>query len=142
MSEMELGQTLEQDPAPVDAASASSNGQGDDGVYYLPNGKVRFVVDGKPYTLRTPKVGEFRELHTQWVEGSGLPVTEQLEHQLVWVKLMFNGDERENRPGLSDHKLNDDADEWPTWLGAATYQSKVMVHFRDIPLAPGGQADQ
>jgi hypothetical protein len=113
-----------------------------DGVQYLASGKVRFTIEGAPFTLRNPKIGEFRRLHELWVEGSKLPTEQQLDHQLKWVKLMFNGDPDSEPPqkGLSDHALPDDPNDWVTWVGVATYQAKVMVHFRDVPLAPGGPA--
>lgn len=113
-----------------------------DGVQFLSSGKVKFVIDGAPYLLRNPRIGEFRRLHEMWVEGSQLPALEQLDHQLGWVKLLFNGDPESDPPqrGLSDHALPGNADEWPTWVGVANYQAKVMVHFRDVPLALGGQA--
>jgi hypothetical protein len=113
-----------------------------DGVQFLTSGKIRFVIEGAPYTLRNPRIGEFRRLHEMWVEGSKLPALEQLDHQLGWVKLLFNGDPEADPPvrGLSDHPLPDNPDEWPTWVGVATYQAKTMIHFRDVPLALGGPA--
>lgn len=111
-----------------------------DGLTFLASGKIRFVIDGAPFTLRNPRIGEFRRLHEMWVEGSKKPTLEQLDHQLAWVKLLFNGDPESDPPqrGLSDHPLPDDPNAWPTWVGVATYQAKVMVHFRDVPLALGG----
>lgn len=111
-----------------------------DGVYLKENGKVLFVIDGAPYTLRGPKVGEFRRLHSEWMALVGKTGTELLDHQIGWVRLLFNGDPAAEPPmlGLSDHHLPDDSDEWSAWVGAASYQSKVMIHFRDVPLARGG----
>lgn len=134
-------EALEDEAEPVVADTAPPAAEG---VTPLPNGKVRFVIDGAPYTLRNPRIGEFRRLHELWVEGSKLPALEQLDHQLGWVKLLFNGDPESDPPqrGLSDHPLPDNPDEWVTWVGVATYQTRVMVHFRDVPLAPGGSAAQ
>lgn len=111
-----------------------------DGVYLQENGKVLFVIEDAPYTLRGPKIGEFRRLHTEWVAAVGLPADQQLDHQIAWVKLLFNGDPEADPPfrGLSDHPLPDDSNDWPTWVGVATFQSKIMIHFRDVPLARGG----
>lgn len=111
-----------------------------DGVYYLENGKVLFMVDAAPYTLRGPRVGEFRRLHSDWVANMGLPPATVMDRQIAWVKVLFNGDPESDPPflGLADHHLPDNVDEWPSWVGVPTWQAKVMIHFRDVPLARGG----
>jgi hypothetical protein len=101
-----------------------------DGIDYLPSGKAVFTIDGKPYTLRLPKFGEFRALHTAWTEGTGLAPKDQLAHQVDWVSNLFSM--------LSDHPLPEGEDAWPAWLGVGAYQAKLMIHFRDVPLARGG----
>jgi hypothetical protein len=103
-----------------------------DGIDYLSSGKAVFTVDGAPFTLRLPKLGEFRTLHSAWTEGTGLAPKDQLSHQVEWVSNLFSM--------LSDHPLPDDTDAWPAWLGVAAYQAKLMIHFRDVPLARGGGA--
>lgn len=110
----------------------------DDGVEYLANGTARFTIHGKIYTLRAPTIGMFKRLHAHWINLAQRPANEQLEGQLEWVKLLFNGDE--TSPGLSDKKLDDNVDDWPAWLGVAVYQLNLMSHFRDVPLARGGSA--
>lgn len=108
-----------------------------DGVQYLLNGAARFTIGGKRYTLRGPTIGQFKRLHAEWLSLAGLPVDGQLDGQLGWVKLLFNGDDQ--TAGLSDKRLPDDENDWPAWVGVATsYQLDLMKHFRDIPLALGG----
>lgn len=109
----------------------------DDGVEYLPNGTARFTVSGKVYTLHPPTIGMFKRLHAHWVALAEKPAGEQLEGQLAWVLLLFNGNA--DVAGLSDKRLDEgDTDDWPAWLGVAAYQLKLMTHFRDVPLARGG----
>jgi hypothetical protein len=81
-----------------------------DGVQYLASGKVRFTIEGAPFTLRNPKIGEFRRLHELWVEGSKLPTEQQLDHQLKWVQahVQWRPDSEPPQKGLSDHALPDD----------------------------------
>lgn len=123
----------------ANGAQPPTNAVEGDGIDYNDDGTVRFHVDGVTYTLRTPRIGQFKALHQHWVSLGDLPLNEQLDGQIGWVKHLFNGDDK--WPGLSDKKLTEDEDGWPSWLGVATqYQLKVMGHFRDVPLARGGQA--
>ncbi len=120
----------------VEANGSSTPSVDDEGVEYLPNGTARFTIGGRSYTLHPPTVGQFKRLHGQWMALANKPATEQLEGQLAWVKLLFNGDDA--TAGLSDRRLDDNENEWPAWIGVAAYQLDLMTHFRDVPLARGG----
>jgi len=120
----------------ANGAAAAPTEEAVEGVEYLKNGTARFTIGGRVYTLHPPTIGQLKRLHGDWMALANRPAVEQLEGQLRWVKLCFNGDDA--MAGLSDRRLDDNADEWPAWIGVAAYQFDLMTHFLDVPLARGG----
>lgn len=102
-----------------------------DSVELLQTGRVRLTIDGRVYTLRLPKHGEFKQLR---LGVSGLPVDatteEHLDAMVNWVRDVFKL--------LSDKQLGDNEDDWPAWLMSGQLASRLLLHWRDVPLALGG----
>lgn len=113
-----------------------------DGIDYLDDGTIRFIIDGLPYTLRRPKLGTFRALHLMWSSAVGMNAQDVLTVTIDVIRAMFNGDDGRGIRALSDRPLTDDVDEWPTWLGVGSWVGKAMIHFRDVPLARGGSVTE
>ncbi len=131
-----------------------------EGITFNPTGTVTIDI-GKPYVLKRPKLREYRyfrdlirELSIEAVdtmnglqkdlEGveEGTAEFSELESEIrhigansfeltsiPWLKSVFEQ--------LGD-PLPDDHEEWPAWLAAdQTIPTKIINHWRDVPLAPG-----
>jgi hypothetical protein len=55
-----------------------------------------------------------------------------------WMRSAFDGDEGDRwAPGLSDTRLPEDFDLWPTWFVSATLIIRLVRHWQTVPLDLG-----
>lgn len=107
-----------------------------DEIELLDSGRIRFRIDGRTITLRTPKLGEIREyrlrlaeLRTQEIDRDKDPDGDQpLIDLMRWVCERY-GDGRLPTP---DENL-------PGWIVNATLPMTLLKHWRSLPLASGDQ---
>lgn len=102
-------------------------------VAYLEDGRVRVRFDGQSYTLRRTKLGDFKDLRTLILDAGKV---ENLDEQLVAVV----GAVRAIFERLGDNRLPDDENTWPAFMVGQRFQLDLLLHWRDVPLAPGGKA--
>lgn len=111
-----------------------------DRVDFLDTGRIRVWADGTRYVLRLPKHGEFKRFRLMVTpdpdedepEPSARDRAEAgFEQVEQWMREVF--------ATLGDRKLPDDADDWPAWLLSPLLATRFLVHWRDVPLAPGAQ---
>ena len=95
----------------------------------LPDGRSRFQIEGRTYTLRRPRLGEYKHLRLLMVDGVKIPPDEQLDFMVKWVGEAFTA--------LSDRPLDENPDEWPSWVGTGSFSGQLLEHWRAVPLAPG-----
>lgn len=131
-----------------------------EGIAFNETGTITLTIDNQPYGLRRPKLGQFRYFRDQIRELSVAAVAElqelkdrmdqaegaeadQLEIEfrsasantftmtsVPWLTKVFEQ--------LGD-PLPDDYEEWPSWLADPTIPSKIIDHWRTVPLAPGAK---
>jgi len=104
----------------------------EDGFELLPDGRTRFQIEGRTYTLRRPRLGEYKHLRMMMVDGGKVPADEQLDFMTKWVSETF--------VALSDRALGDNSDDWPSWVGTGQFAGALLEHWRAVPLAPGKTA--
>ncbi len=132
-----------------------------EGIEFSPMGTVTVTLDGKDYVLKRPKLRQYRhyrdqirELSTQAVETlselreklekakgkEAEAIEEEVAHvaansfeltSIPWLKSAFEE--------LGD-PLPDDHEDWPAWLAADTsIPTRIITHWRTVPLAPGAK---
>jgi hypothetical protein len=134
-----------------------------EGITFDPMGTVTITLDDKERVLRRPKLRQFRHHRDQIrslsanamdtfkamqdkLEGlkEGGPAFEKLAGEITeisrnsflltsvpWLKAVFED--------LGD-PLPEDHDDWPAWLAAdQTIPTKIIEHWRTVPLAPGAK---
>lgn len=122
----------------------------EDGVDFTPTGRIRFIIDGLVYTLRRPKLGEFRQYRERLTAMRDTIQARQKTDEPIddigmvaeWLRVVFNGapadDSYKPIHPLSDRPLPEDSDEWPTWMVGGDLATQMVQHWTAVPLAPGG----
>lgn len=109
-----------------------------DTIDYLDSGRVRAVIDGKRYTLRLPKLGEYKQFRQRLADmqedeakrqDEGLPATDSVVGLELFMAAAFDQ--------LGDSPLPEDSDEWPAWLPTFQTVGRMLSHWRAVPLAHG-----
>ena len=134
-----------------------------DGIELNPLGTVTVTLDGKDYTLQRPKLRQYRYFRDQIRELSVSAVEHltQLRERLEASeegseefksleaeinKVSQNSFELTSVPWLKEvfdqlgNPLPEDHEDWPAWLAAdQSIPSKIITHWRTVPLAPGAK---
>lgn len=123
-------------PAAVPDAGPDDGPVVDDGEEYklLPDGRILLAFEGKRWTLRRPRLGEYRHFRSMFLELAKVDGEDQIDHVIKWVEECF--------AALADRPLSVPVDDWPTWLVAGMSFGDWITHWRDVPLARGGPAGQ
>lgn len=101
-----------------------------DSVEFLATGRTRVTFDGRVWNLRLPKHGEFKKLRLALsTDTKDMTEDEQFEYMEAWMRDAFKD--------LADRPLPEAVDDWPAWLCTPSMQARLLVHWRDVPLAPG-----
>lgn len=120
---------VEPDPAPPVQVFAADDVDRDE-YKLLADGRISLTFDGKRYVLRRPRLGEYRDLRTKFLELGTVQGDAQIDAAIKWIEDAF--------ATLSDRQLPAGLDDWPTWLVVGMPFSEWLTHWRDVPLAPGG----
>lgn len=113
------------------------------------NGQAVLVIDDTHYTLRMPRLGQFRELRQllqDQVDEVNRLDRERVAHQddpgytpptfdlnpgrIQWLQRAF---------ALVGDKELPPEDEWPVWMTADDLIPAIVRHWREVPLARGGR---
>lgn len=134
-----------------------------EGIDFSPLGTVTITLDGKDYVLRRPKLRQYRHYRDKIRELSmqAVDTLADLREQLDKAKdgskefealqtevqdVSQNSFELTSVPWLKDafeqlgDPLPDDHEDWPAWLAAdQSIPTKIINHWRTVPLAPGAK---
>lgn len=134
-----------------------------DGIEFDPIGTVTVTIDNKPYKLRRPKLREYR-YHRDEIRALSIKAVEHLdglrtrldsldetseEYAALEAEITHisrNSFELTSVPWLTavfddlGSPLPDDFEDWPAWLAAdQSIPTKIITHWRTVPLAPGSK---
>ena len=121
----------------INTTEAVAEDEGDT-IEYLDSGRIRAVLDGKRYTLRLPKLGEYKKLRQRLADmqedearrqDEGTPTTDSVVGLEEFMDAAFDQ--------LGDSPLPPDHDDWPAWLPTFNTVGRMLSHWRAVPLAPG-----
>jgi hypothetical protein len=134
-----------------------------EGIDYRPDGTIDLIVDGTVRHMRRPKLREFRHWAEQLRDLAKAAQEDSIRLAAMLERLAEEPDEDEvdqlqkeaqeaaqrrveyTAPWtagvveqFSDKPLPEDPGDWPAWLALdLSIPSKILAHWRTVPLAPG-----
>lgn len=123
----------------------------EDAVRLLKTGQVRFVIDGRVYTLRPPKLKDYMVLKTMLVAAynDATVAVEAVKAGENATDLLSTAEDTvlefmlRSFALLSDRKLPTteegevDQDGLPVWFTGASLPREMLKHWRSVPLGRG-----
>lgn len=110
---------------------------------FLEDGRIQFTMSEEVYTIRPPRLGEYKKLKRFLLDGvkkvqeEDNPDADGMDNVLEFMRVVFNGsDELELHP-LSDRSWPENEDELPPWIGSVNIQARLFRHWRQVPLDRG-----
>ena len=126
------------------------NGDGEiievnDGFQGLNGGRCRVVLEGRPYTLRAPAVGELRDFRRRLSDmnsealadnarrsADGLGVDLEADYDRVLALMVWVFETLSDKPLPADR-----LDELPAWVAGATITTTLLRHWQATPFLSG-----